>query len=140
MAELNSRDSHRDSSVSLPSVPSALQDVRDVCGEAIAIGVAKLSTFLGDTGASHHIVCKREYFMDLSPLPASSPFKINQVQETVAVTYWERVVLEVDGDKGKQPLRLSKVLLIDNMDFNILSLQKLKTANFIPVYDVMEGK
>ena len=67
-----------------------------VCGEAMAIGAEKSSTFLGDTGASHHIVCKREHFRELSALPG--PFRINLVQGTVAVTHWGTVVLEVDGD------------------------------------------
>ena len=89
----------------------------------MAIGAEKSSTFLGDTGASHHIVWKREFFTDLSPLPG--PFNINQVQGTVAVTHWGTVVLEVDGEKGKQPFWLAEVLLIETMDFNTLSLQKL---------------
>ena len=104
----------------------------------MAVGAEKSSTFLGDTGASHHIVCKREYFSELSPLPR--PFRINQVQGSVAVTHWGTVVLEVDGDNGKQPFWLMEVLLIESMDFNILSLQKLRAAGYIPVYDKVEGK
>ena len=65
----------------------------------MAVGAEKSSTFLGDTGASHHNACKREYFTELSPLPR--PFKINQVQGTVAVTHWGTVVLEVNGEKGR---------------------------------------
>ena len=49
-------------------------------------------------------------------------------------------MLGVDSTSGKQPLRLTKVLLIESMDFNILSLQKLRAANLIPVYDEVEGK
>ena len=120
VAEVKSCDSHHDSSVSLPSIPLALQDAKDVCGEAMAVGAAKSSTFLGDTGASHHIVCKREYLTGLSPL--SGPFKINQVQGTVAMTYWGTIVLDVDGDKGKQPFWLVEVLLIESMDFNTVLL------------------
>ena len=71
VAELKSCDFHHDSLVSLPSVPSALQDATHVCGEAMAVGATKSSTFLGDTGASHNIVCKREYFTKLSPLPGA---------------------------------------------------------------------
>ena len=138
VVELTSCDFHHDLSVSLPSVPSALQDDEEMCGEAMAVGAEKSSTFLGDTGASHHIVCKREYFSELSPLPR--PFRINQVQGSVAVTHWGTVVLEVDGDNGKQPFWLMEVLLIESMDFNILSLQKLRAAGYIPVYDKVEGK
>ena len=138
VVELTSCDFHHDLSVSLPSVPSALQDDEDMCGEAMAVEAEKSSTFLGDTGASHHIVCKREYFSELSPLPR--PFRINQVQGSVAVTHWGTVALEVDGDNGKQPFWLVEVLLIESMDFNILSLQKLRAASYIPVYDKVEGK
>ena len=99
---------------------------------------ANSTTFIGDTGASHHIVHKREYFSELSPLPG--PFTINQVQGTVAVTHWGTFMLEVDSAWGKRPLRLTKVLLIESMGFNILSLQKMRAANFIPVYDEVEGK
>ena len=49
-------------------------------------------------------------------------------------------MLEVDGEKGKQPFWLAEVLLIETMDFNILSLQKLRAAGFIPMYDKVEGK
>ena len=65
----------------------------------MAADAAKSTTFLGDTGASHHIVHKREYFAELSPLPR--PFKINQVQGTVEVTHWGKVMLEVDSASGK---------------------------------------
>ena len=58
----------------------------------------------------------------------------------MAVTHWGTVVLEVDGDKGKQPLLLVEVLLIETMDFNIVSLQKLRAAGFIQVSDKVEGK
>ena len=138
VVELESCDFHHDSATSLPSDPSVIQHAEAVCGEAMAIDAEKSSTILRDTGASHHIVCKREYFQDLSPLPG--PFGINQVQGTVAVTYWGTIVLQVDGDKGKQPLWLMEVLLIETMDFNIVSLQKLRAAGFIPVYDKVEGK
>ena len=46
----------------------------------------------------------------------------------------------VDGDKGKQPLRLTEVLFIESMDFSIVSLQRLRAAGFIPLYDKVEGK
>ena len=90
----------------------------------MAVGAEKSTTFLADTGASHHIVHKREFFWELSPLPG--PFRINQVQGTVEVTHWGTVVLEVDGAEGKQKLTLTEVLLIQGMDFNIVSLQRFK--------------
>ena len=33
-----------------------------------------------------------------------------------------------------------EVLLIETMEFNIVSLQKLRAAGFIPLYDKVEGK
>ena len=109
-----------------------------VWGEAMAVGADKSTTFLADTGASHHIVHNREFFWEMLPLPG--PFRINQVQGTVEVTHWGTVVLEVDGENGKQKLTLTEVLLIQGIDFNIVSLQKFRAANFIPVYDKVEGK
>ena len=111
-----------------------------MAGDGAVMGndAAKSTTFLGDTGASHHIVHKRGYFSELSPL--SGPFHINQVQGKIKVTYMGTVILEVDSASGKQPLRLTNVLLIESMDFNILSLQKLRAVGFIPVYAEVEGK
>ena len=107
-------------------------------GAVMQNDVAKSTTFLGDIGASHHIVHEKGYSFELSPLPGS--FHINQVQSKMKVTYLGTVMLEVDSSIGKQPLRLTNVLYIESMDFNILSLQKLRAAGFIPVYAEVEGK
>ena len=80
-----------------------------VWGAAMAVGADKSTTFLADTGTSHHIVHNREFFWEMLPLPG--PFRINRVQGTV-----------------------------EGMDFNIVSSQKFRAANFIPVYDKVEGK
>ena len=102
--------------------------------EAMAAHVVDRSTeFLGDTGASHHIAHKREYFMDLTPL--SGPFNIQQVQGKIAVTHSGTVILEVDSQHGKTALRLTNVLFIESMQFNILFLQQLLAADFIPVFN-----
>ena len=108
--------------------------------EILAINVmeTKPTDFLGDTGASHHIVHKLEYFSEIFPLPGI--FQIKQVQGTVKVTHWGTVILQVDSSSGKQPLRLTEVLYIDTLNFNILSLQRLRTAGFIPVYSEMPSK
>ena len=92
-------------------------------GEALAVGAEKSTTFLADTGASHHIVHKRECFWELNPL--LGPFRIIRVQGTLELTHWGTVVLEVDGEKGKQKLTLKEVLLVQGMDFNTVSLQVL---------------
>ena len=49
-------------------------------------------------------------------------------------------MVEVDSAIEKQPLRMTNVLLIESMDFNIMSLQKLRAAGFTPVYVEVEGK
>ena len=85
MVELKSCDSHHDSSVSPLSVTSAIQNDALVFCEAMAADAAKSMTLLGVTGASHHIVHKRKYFSELSPLPGL--FTINHVQGTAAVTH-----------------------------------------------------
>ena len=94
--------------------------------------------FLGDTRASHHIAHRLDYFSEIFPLPGI--FKIHQVQGTVTVTHWGTVILEVDSSHGKKPLRLTNCLYIDSMRFNILSLQKLREAGFIPVYSEIQDK
>ena len=49
-------------------------------------------------------------------------------------------MLEMDSTSGKQPLRLTNVLLIETMDFNIPILQNLRAVGPIPVYAEMEWK
>ena len=80
-------------------------------GEALAImNDSSLSTsFLADTGASHHICHDSSYFCDLSPPP--SPFIVNRVDGSVDVTHVGTVALEVDSEVGKQFLKLENVLL-----------------------------
>ena len=56
------------------------------------------------------------------------------------VTHWGIVILQVDSSSGKQPLRLTEVLYIDTLSFNILSLQRLRTLGFIPVYSEVPSK
>ena len=93
---------------------------------------------LGDTGASHHIAHRLDYLSKIFPLPGI--FKIHQVQGTVTVPHWGRVILEVDSSHGKKPLRLTNCLYIDSMRFNILLLQELREAGFIPVYSEIQDK
>ena len=47
-------------------------------------------------------------------------------------------MLEVDS--ATQKLRLDNVLLIESMSFNILSLQKLRAADFFYVFREIPGK
>ena len=98
----------------------------------------KSTEFLADSGTSHHICHKREFFTDLTPLPG--PFNIQQVQGTVAVTHSGAIILEVDSIHGKVPFKLTNVMFIDSLPFNILSLQKLVEGDFIPVYNEIPDK
>ena len=68
VATLTSCDFHHDFSVSLPSTPSTVQGASMTWGEAMAVGADKSTTFLADTGASHHIVHNREFFWEMVPL------------------------------------------------------------------------
>ena len=56
------------------------------------------------------------------------------------VTHLETVILQVDFSSGKQPFRLTKVLYIDALSFNILSLQRQRTTGFIPVNSEVPSK
>ena len=60
--------------------------------------------FLGDTGASHHIAHRLDYFSEIFPLLGVS--KIHQVQGTITATHWGTIILEVDSSHGKKPLSL----------------------------------
>ena len=134
MAELT----HGDSNHSVEMLQQSTDSLST--GEALATGhmTSSTNTFLADSGASHHICHERASFCKLAPLPG--PFKIQQVQGTVDVTHSGTVMVEVDSVHGKVPLTLKNVLFIPSMDFNILSMQKMVAADFIPVYNEIPGK
>ena len=56
------------------------------------------------------------------------------------MTHSGTVIVEVDSVHGKVPFRLTDVLFIDNLPFNILSLQKLVEGDLIPVYNEIPDK
>ena len=96
------------------------------------------TSFLADTGASHHICHDPSYFNSLSPLP--EPFMVNHVDGSVEVKHIGTVTLEVDAEVGKQILRLNNVLFMPSMHFNIVSLQRLRAAKFIYTFNEIPGK
>ena len=96
------------------------------------------TSWLCDTGASHHICHRREFFTELVQIPGS--FRIKQVQGSVAVTHHGTVLLQVDSATGKRELKLSNVLLIESMQFNILSLQRVLANGYIYVFNIIPGK
>ena len=147
MAELHECDSHHNFVQQMPDISSTMSFGESLLGdlqlapsidsnrnEAMASqAVNKSMEFLADTRASHHIAHKREFFMDLTPL--SRPFNIQQVQGKIAVTHSGTVIMEVDSKHGETALRLTNVLFIESMQFNILFLQQLLAADFIPVFN-----
>ena len=78
MAELKECDSRHNPLQQMPNIPLIDSDTY----EAMAAHAADKSTeFLADSGASHHICHKREFFTKVTLLPG--PFNIQQVQGTV---------------------------------------------------------
>ena len=71
--------------------------------------VTASTDFLGDTGASHHIAHRLDYFSEIFPL--LGVFKIHQVQGIVTVTHWGTVILEVDSSHGKKPFEAEKLFI-----------------------------
>ena len=152
MVELEECDSHHNSVQQMPDISSTVifgesllgdlqlaPSIDSTSSEAMAANVVNRSTeFLADTGASHHIAHKREFFMDLTPL--RGPFNIQQVQGTIAVTRSGKLVLEVDSKHGKTALRFTNVLFIESMQFKILSLQQLLAVDFILVFNEVADK
>ena len=103
-------------------------------GQAMMATVDNISTgvWLGDTGASHHTTHDMDNYTSFSKL--NKPYKIQQVQGDVLVTHSGSVILITESAHGPIPLRLNNVLYIPTMYFNILSLQKLVDANYVPVF------
>ena len=82
MVELKECDSHHTPLQQMPNIPL----IDNNTYEAMTAHAANKSTeFLVDSGASHHICHKKEFFTELTLLPG--PFSIQQVQGTVAVTH-----------------------------------------------------
>ena len=134
MVELTHGDSHHSVEMLQQSTDSSST------GEALATGLMSSSstTFLADSGASHHICHDRASFYKLAPLPG--PFKMNQVQGSIDVFHSGSVMLEVDSADGKGRFRLDNVLLIETMQFNTISLQKLRAADLLYVFREIPGK
>ena len=76
-------------------------DALQIGGEALVIASLSTSptTFLANSGASHHICHDRYFFCKLSPFQGH--FKVNQVQGSIDVTHSGTVMLEVDLATGK---------------------------------------
>ena len=118
-------------------------------GEGVFIDISSLvlaadhlttspTTWLCDTSASHHIRHRREFFTTLEPI--SGTFRIKQVQGTIDVTHHGTIMLQVDSATGKRQIKLSNVLLIKSMQFNILSLQKVLATGYIYTFNLITGK
>ena len=96
VAEFAHSDSHHSVQIQRSEVQGGVQD--EHAGEVL-VGMANstLSTsFLADTGASHHICHDTSYFGTLSSLPG--PFQVHHVDSSVDVTHSGQVILEVDSN------------------------------------------
>lgn len=58
----------------------------------------------------------------------------------IKVQYTGTVMLEVDGEMGKERLRLENVLLIESTEFNIFSLKKCRDEDFWYTFKEVKGK
>ena len=56
------------------------------------------------------------------------------------MTHSGTVILEVDAESGTQLLKLENVLYMPSMLFNIISLQRLRAANFVYTFNEIPGK
>ena len=65
---------------------------------------------------------------------------INHVDGSVEVKHVGTMTLEVDAKVGKQILRLENVLYMPSMNYNIVSLQRLRAAKFIYTFNEVRGK
>ena len=138
VAEFAHSDSHHSVQIQQSEVQGGVQD--EHAGEVL-VGMANstlLTSSLADTGASHHICHDISYFNTLSSL--LGPFQVHHVDGSVDVTHSGQVILEVDSDSKKQLLMLENVLLMPSMHFNIISLQRLRAANFVYIFNEVPGK
>lgn len=113
-----------------------LVDFGEVCSSYSSTKDA--TSFLADSGASHHICCDRSLFTHLEPFKGK--FKIMQVSGELEVTHWGSIRVEVDGKHGKEVLKLGNVLLLECMHFNIFSLQKARLAKLYYAFKELPGK
>ena len=54
--------------------------------------------------------------------------------------HWGTVIVDVDYASGKKPLRKTEVLYIDSLNFNIQSMQILRAASLILVFNEIPNK
>ena len=94
--------------------------------------------WLADSGASHHTSCNTTNYTTFERI--DKPYKIQQVQGEVLVTHWGTVQLVTHSASGPRHLLLSEVLYIPTMTFNLLSLQNIINANYIPMFAEIKNK
>ena len=138
VAKFAHSDSHHSVRMQQSEVQGGVRD--EHAGEALVSMVnSTLSTsFLADTGASHHICHDTSYFSKLSSL--SGPFQVHHVDGSGDVTHSGQLILEVNSDSGTQLLVLENVLYMPSMLYNIISLQRLRATNFVYIFNEIPGK
>ena len=133
------------------STPEASQfDTYDGFACEVTIGAAEayigdsssdskpVDTWLGDSGASHHIKSSATGMINVTKCPPGT--KIRQVQGTVFVEKWGSVLLQVDGEDGKKTIRLDETLIIPGISVNLFSLQRVLDMGYLPVYGEVPNK
>ena len=111
------------------STPEASQfDTYDGFACSVTIGAAeafigesdaskRVDTWLGDSGASHHIKSSSSGMINVCNCPPGTT--IRQVQGTIPVEQWGSVLLQVDGANGKNTIRLDETLNVPCISVNL---------------------
>ena len=95
--------------------------------------------WLADSGASHHLCTDYESFSEVSRMEKAAT--IHQVHGTVAVHEWGTVLLACKGEGSSESIiTLKDVLYVPQLRVNLFSIQKLRQAHYIPVYNERRGK
>lgn len=95
--------------------------------------------WLADSGASHHLCTDYEFSSEASRMQKAAT--IHQVHGTVYVYEWGTILLACKGEGNSVSIITPEdVLFVPQLRVNTFSVQKLRQADFIPVYTEEHGK
>ena len=77
--------------------------------------------WISDSGASHHLCTDLKSFNDLRK--PEEDILVRRVGGQILVTQSRSVVMEVDGEKGKEFIQLHDVLYLPRLSVNLLSIK-----------------
>ena len=66
--------------------------------------------------------------------------RVQTVGGTRLVTQSGSVLIEVDGEKGKEFMHLHEILYLRGLSVNLLSMHRLAVKNVFPFYQEIKGK